>query len=80
MPNGNRKLTFECTELENGARALVFDADTWAAFEKSAQARGKSAHQLITTAVAASFGTVLMDNYALNRWLKNDDPEFFRQR
>jgi hypothetical protein len=55
------------------ARALVFEAVTWAAFEKSAQAQGKSAQQLISTAVAASLGTLMMDNYALNRWLKNDD-------
>ena len=75
----DRKLTLEWTQLEDGARALVFDANTWAAFEKSAQAQGKTAHQLIASAVAASFGTVLMDNYTLNRWLKTDDPDFFRQ-
>jgi hypothetical protein len=75
-----RKLTLEWTQLENGAQALVFDPDTWAAFEKTAQAQGKTAHQLIATAVAASFGTVLMDNYGVNRWLKNDDPDFFRQQ
>ena len=75
----DQKLTLEWTQLEDGARALVFDANTWAAFEKSAQAQGKTAHQLIASAVAASFGTVLMDNYTLNRWLKTDDPDFFRQ-
>jgi hypothetical protein len=74
-----RKLTLEWTELENGARALIFEAATWAAFEKSAQAQGKSAQQLISTAVAASLGTMMMDNYALNRWLKNDNPDFFHQ-
>ena len=74
-----QKITLEWTELDGGARALVFNADTWAAFEKTAQAQGKSAHQLITTAIAASLGTVVMDNYKLNRWLKNDDPDFFRQ-
>jgi hypothetical protein len=74
-----QKLTLEWTMLENGARALVFDAATWAAFEKSAQAQGKSTQQLISTAVAASLGTLMMDNYALNRWLKNDDPDFYRQ-
>jgi hypothetical protein len=71
-----QKLTLEWAELENGARALIFDAATWAAFEKSAQAQGKSVHQLITTAVAASLVTMMTDNYALNRWLKNDDPDF----
>ena len=74
-----QKLTLEWTKLENGDRALIFDAATWAAFEKSAQAQGKSAQQLISTAVAESLGTLMMDNYSLNRWLKNDDPEFFRQ-
>jgi hypothetical protein len=73
------KVTLEWTELENGDRALIFDADTWGAFEKVAQSQGKTAHQLIATAVAASLGTVMMDNYTLNRWLKNDDPDFFRQ-
>ncbi|MFZ3238577.1 MAG: hypothetical protein WA417_08035 [Stellaceae bacterium] len=73
------KLTLEWAELENGARALVFNADTWAAFEKCAQAQGKTAQQIISTAVAGSLGTMMMDNYALNRWLKNDDPEFFRR-
>jgi hypothetical protein len=74
-----QKLTLEWARLENGERALVFDTATWAAFEKAAQAQGKSAQQLISTAVAGSLGTLMMDNYALNRWLKNDDPEFFRQ-
>jgi len=73
------KIILEWAELENGARALVFDADTWAQFEKAAQTQGKSAHQLISTAVAGSLGTVTMDSYSLNRWLKNDDPDFFRQ-
>jgi hypothetical protein len=74
-----QKLTLEWTALENGARALVFDAATWAAFENAAQAQGKSAQQLISTAVAGSLGAMMMDNYSLNRWLKNDDPDFFRQ-
>jgi hypothetical protein len=74
-----QKLTLEWTALENGARALVFDAATWAVFEKAAQAQGKSAQQLISTAVAGSLGAMMMDNYSLNRWLKNDDPDFFRQ-
>jgi hypothetical protein len=30
-------------------------------------------------ALAASFDPVLMDNYTLNRWFKNDGPCFFRQ-
>jgi hypothetical protein len=75
-----QKLTLEWAELENGARALVFDAATWDVFEKCAQLQGKTAQQLISTAVAGSLGTMMMDNYALNRGLdKNDDPEFFRR-
>ena len=66
--------------LEDGARALVFDADTWPAFEKTAQAQGKTADQIITTAVAASLGPILADNFALNRWLKQDNPDYFRRR
>jgi hypothetical protein len=74
-----RKLTLEWAQLEDGARALVFDADTWAAFEKSAQTQGKTAQQMISTAVAASFGTVLADNYVLNRFLDPDDPDFWKR-
>ena len=48
-------------------RALVFDPDTWAAFEKVAQSQGKTARQLISTAVAGSLGTVMMDNYSCLR-------------
>jgi len=75
------KLTLEWTVLENGARALIFDAATWDAFEKVAQSQGKTAQQLISTAVAESLGTMMMDNYKLNRWLglNNDDPDFFRR-
>jgi hypothetical protein len=74
-----QKLTLEWTTLENGARALVFEADTWAAFEKCARSQGKTASQFISTAVAGSRGTMMMDTYAVNRWFKNDDPDFFRQ-
>jgi hypothetical protein len=73
-----RKLTLEWAQLEDGVRALVFDADTWAAFEKSAQTQGKTAHQMICTAVAACFGTIMTDNYTLNRFLRADDPDFLR--
>ena len=55
------------TKLENGACALIFNAATWAAVEKSTQAQGKTMQQLISTAVAASLGTLMMDNYSLNR-------------
>jgi hypothetical protein len=75
-----QKITLEWTQYKDGFRALVFDPETWAAFEKVAQSQGKTAQHLISTAVAASVGTVMMDNYKLNRWLNSDDPDFFRQR
>jgi hypothetical protein len=74
-----QKLTLEWAELESGARALIFDADTWGAFDRVAQSQGKTAQQLIATAVAGTLGTMMMDNYAVNRWLNNDDPEFFKR-
>lgn len=76
MPNDDRKLTLEWVQQLDGSRALVFDAATWAVFEKAAQSQGKTAQQMISTAVAASFGTILTDNYALNRFLGADDPDF----
>jgi hypothetical protein len=76
MPNDARKLTLEWVAQADGSRALVFDAATWAVFEKAAQSQGKTAQQMISTAVAASFGTIMMDNYTLNRFLQADDPDF----
>ena len=73
-----RKLTLEWTQLENGNRALVFDADTWAAFEKAAAFKGQTASHMISTAVAASFGTIMADNYSYNRFMRGDDPQFLR--
>ena len=71
-----RKLTFEWVDNGDGSQALVFDAKTWAAYEKVANAQGQTAHQLISTAVAACFGSIAEDNYALNRFLRSDDPDF----
>jgi hypothetical protein len=69
MPE-QRKLTLEWVEQPDGSRALVFDAETWAAYERAANAEGKTAHQIITTGVAGAFGPVLMDNYALSRFTR----------
>jgi len=33
-------------------------------------------HRPLDQIRSASLGTVMMDNYKLNRWLKNDDPDF----
>jgi hypothetical protein len=70
------KITLEWTQLETGERALLFNAHTWAAFEKTAQAQGKSAHQLIATAVAASLGTVMTNNYKIIAGSKTTTPNF----
>ena len=64
MRDGN-KLTLEWVKLREGARALVFDAKTWAVYEEAARARGKTARQMITTAVAGSLGPILINNYSL---------------
>jgi hypothetical protein len=74
----DRKLTLEWAELGDGGRALIFDRQTCAMYEAAAAARGQTAHQIISTAVAGAFGTVMMDNYTLNRFLKADDPDFLR--
>jgi hypothetical protein len=63
MSDGN-KLTLEWVKLGEGARALVFDAKTWAVYEEAARARGKTARQMIITAVAGSLGPILIDNYS----------------
>jgi hypothetical protein len=46
------KVTLEWVQQEDSSRALVFDAKTWAAFDQAANSKGKTAHQLITTAGA----------------------------
>jgi hypothetical protein len=56
-------VALEWVEPKDGSRALVFDPKTWAVFEQSATAKGKTAHQLITTAVTTALGPILMDNY-----------------
>ena len=63
MRDGN-KLTLEWVKLREGARALVFDAKTWAVYEEAAKAKGKTARQMITTAVGSSLGPILIDNYS----------------
>ena len=73
-----RKLTLEWLQQEDGSRALVFDAATWAAFERAAAGKGQTASHMISIAVAASFGTITEDNYALNRFMRGDDHDFLR--
>ena len=65
--SGDNKLTLEWVKLGEGARALVFDAKTWAVYEEAAKTKGKTARQIITTAVASSLGPILIDNYSRKR-------------
>ena len=64
----DHKPTFEWLRLPDGLRALAFDEPTWTIFKTIATARGQSAEQIFITAVAASLGSILVDNYALNRF------------
>jgi hypothetical protein len=76
--NNDRRLRPGWVEQPDGSRALVIDATTWAAYEQAANAKGKTAHQIITTAVAEALVAILMDNYAPNRFTRADDPDFLR--
>jgi len=78
QPREQPKLTLEWVQQKDGSRALVFDAATWAAFERAAAAKGQTASHMISTAVAASFGSIMMDNYTYNRFMRGDSPDFLR--
>jgi hypothetical protein len=69
----DRKLTFEWTEFPDGERALVFDKKTWAALQEMARQKGAFAEHLISKAVLEACGTLLMDNYVLNRFTRTDN-------
>jgi hypothetical protein len=73
-----RKLTLEWAHEPDGSLALVFDSAPWAAYETVAAAKGQTASQMIANAIGACFGTIHADNYALNRFLSVDDPDFLR--
>jgi hypothetical protein len=64
----DRKLTLEWVKSEDGV-ALVFDRRTWKVFEEVARTRDKTPEHMILSAVVQTLGTVLMDNYTLNRFL-----------
>ena len=51
---------------------------TWAVFEQAAADKGQTAQHLISAAVVASVGTIMMDNYTFNRFMRGDDPDFLR--
>jgi hypothetical protein len=64
-----RKLKLDWVQQRDGSRALVFDTNTWATFRRAADAQEKAAPHIISAAVAECFGTIMMDNYTLNRFL-----------
>jgi hypothetical protein len=63
-------------EEPDGSHALVIDAKTWAAYEQAANARGKTARQIITAAAAEALVAILMDNNVPNRSKRADAPDF----
>ena len=52
----------------------MIDAETWAGYEQAANAKGKTARQIITTAFAEALVAILMDNDVPTR---ADNPDFF---
>jgi hypothetical protein len=52
------KLALGWAEREDGSRAVVFDEKAWATFEEAADAKGETAKQLISTAVAEVLGAI----------------------
>jgi hypothetical protein len=64
------KLSLAWARTPQGERALVFEPDTWAMFEKAAALKGTTADHMIVASVAEAFGTVLMDSYQENRGRK----------
>jgi hypothetical protein len=66
-PAANPTLAF--LKTSGGAVSLLFDARTWKLFEETAKVRETSAEHMIVKAVIGSFGTILADNYVLNRFL-----------
>jgi hypothetical protein len=64
----DNKLSLEWVKGEHGV-ALVFDKKTWKVFEDRARTLDKTAEQIITTAVIGVLGTIMMDNYVLNRFM-----------
>ena len=65
-------------EQPDGSRALVIDAKTWAAYEQAANAKGKTAYQVITTAVAEAFLAILLDDYVSSGLRHMNDLELLR--
>ena len=43
-----------------------------------AAGKGQTADQMIVTAVVSCIGPIVIDNYALNRFLQADNPDFLR--
>jgi hypothetical protein len=56
-----------------GRAALIFDAKTWKTIKDAANARDQFAEHIVTRAVVNCLGSILMDNMALNRFLRRSD-------
>jgi hypothetical protein len=77
-PNNDRRLRPGWVKGPDGSHALVIDAKTWAAYEHAANAKGTTAHQIITTAVAEALVAILMDTDVPSYFTRSDDPDFLR--
>jgi len=64
----------------DGSQALVIDAKTWAAYEQAANAKGKTAYQIITTAVAEALVAILIDDDVPKSFTRANEPDFLRLR
>jgi hypothetical protein len=56
-----------------GRAALIFNAKTWTTIKDAANARDQFAEHIVTRAVVNCLGSILMDNMALNRFLRGSD-------
>jgi len=56
-----------------GRAALIFDAKTWTTIKVAANARDQFAEHIVTRAIVNCLGSILMDNMALNRFLRGSD-------
>jgi hypothetical protein len=56
-----KRLSLEWRDLDAEQTALVFDKETWKAYETTAELRGINAEEMITRAVVGLLGQVLYD-------------------
>ena len=78
MFTNDRRLRTDWVEGPDGSHALVIDAKTWAAYEHAANAKGTTAHQIITTAVAEALVAILVDDDVPDHFTRANDPDCLR--